>query len=382
MTEVGSGTQLMRAPSAHTGQTMVMRSALPNPADWQNLWNMALEMFQDDKRAAMMREMGFSSAAVVVQIGLKALALQVDLGSALEGIKSFQGKLCPTGRFLRFLGRRAGGRCIEVKDGRDGHAEWMATRPGYPPVLGVFTKEDAKTAGLMNKDTYQKYLPDMLSARALSRACWKQFADLYYGPDDVPLTNEVADDDAIDDHTVITVASDVSQNVSTETSTVSSSAPPAASARRSTRQTKAADKPAADGAPKVVDAPTSADSKPATEAASSPETPSSGVAPQSAATPPTSGETSAPTADPSDDPSGGAPSNADAPEDGPLPFTKGQYVGRTLSSLGEEEFRLFIPQFAKYVNNPDMPADRRVHNRQWLEKIQRWAAYRGVTVEM
>jgi hypothetical protein len=65
----------------------------------------------------------------------------------------------------------------------DAGAVWEAKRRGYDePMVGEFTRADAERAGLLSKQgVWQQYARDMMSHRALARACRAAFPDLVGG---------------------------------------------------------------------------------------------------------------------------------------------------------------------------------------------------------
>lgn len=327
-------------------------------------------------KSGIAQAMELKSTSDISMVILKGWALDIDAMSALEGIKMIKGKPWPTGEFLAALGTRVGGKIEWVQDGRGGTAECIAHRPGHKSVTGTFSIEDAKTAKLMAKDTYQQYPADMLRRRALSRATRLQFIDLYFGfqpvPGDTEWPDDVIESDPVDED--LSAPGDVA--ASGETSTATSA--PATTAKR----TRA---PKATPATPAASAPTAANGTPPPVPQASvppPEAPAPAAAPpvpdQSASPPPPSQQSAPPAAAPSPPADGAAV--AGAPPDAPLPFTKGEYAGKKLSDLVEADFKKMIPGYRLSLNNPNTPPERKAANAEWLKSMLAWAAFRGVVV--
>jgi hypothetical protein len=329
----------------------------PTEIEWSAILQAASSMW----KSGIAKAMNFETETAIVTVALKGWELGVPLMASLEGMPVIKGKPKPTGGFLEFLGARIGGRVEWIKDGRDGTAEVIAHRPGKKPVRGIFTMEDAKRAGLMVKDTYQQYPSDMLCKRALSRATWKQYSDLYFGH--VPSVNEVADDDYVDED-----AETVATDGGVETAPNGSAEPAAGGKTRRTKTTPATTTTAAPAGGSVAPAAAPVNGQPASPA------PAAQPASAAAAAPAASEPAQAPAA------TGAAPVPAGAPPDMVLHFSKGDYAGKKLSDLTEPDFRKIIPGTRSALANPNLPPDRKQIHVDWLPRFEAWAAFRGILI--
>lgn len=98
-------------------------------------------------------------------------------GNGLQGLVLASGKLEDVEEWLE-------------GSGDDLTAHCKVTRKGVKtPRIGTFSIADAKRAGLMQKDTYQKYPNDMLMNKARARA-YKLFADVLCG---LPVYEDIQD---------------------------------------------------------------------------------------------------------------------------------------------------------------------------------------------
>jgi len=345
----------------------------PTNEEWNSILTAAKVIWESDIAKNMM----IPNQGAIVTVAMKGWELGVPLVAALEGINIIKGRPRPNGPFLEFLGARVGGWVEWVKDGREGTGECIAHRPGKKPVRGIFTMEDAKRAGLTEKDTYKQYLADMLRRRALSRATWMQFSDLYFGF--VPPANEVVDAGFEDDEDAVVVDNDGAGGDG-----VSSASPPAQAANAETKP-KRGRPPAAAAAPAAPAA--SAASAVAQSPATPPAAPAGATTQAPAASVPPAA--SAPNGTP---PAASQPAHADdlvfdevaagpaVPEDKVLPFNKGPYQDKKLSELEKAQFEALITAYRTSVANTSIPEERRVVHREWLARVEAWAKYRGVAV--
>lgn len=70
---------------------------------------------------------------------------------------------------------------IETYDDKEKIARCVAKRKGKSDVIGEFSYEEAKKAGLISRETYQKYEKRMIKMRARSYALRDQFTDVLKG---------------------------------------------------------------------------------------------------------------------------------------------------------------------------------------------------------
>ena len=346
----------------------------PTTEEWNSIL-LAAKVIWDSEIA---KNMTIPNQGAIVTVALKGWELGVPLIAALEGINMIKGRPRPNGPFLEFLGARVGGWVEWVKDGRDGTAECIAHRRGKKAVRGIFSIDDAKRAGLMGKETYQQYPADMIRRRALSRATWMQFSDLYFGF--VPPSNEVVDAGFEDDDEAVVVV----DNDGAGGDASPAGAPPTQAATAESKPKRGRPPgPAAQAAPPAASAAAQPSAAPAgapggATAAAAP--PASMTAPESAppslgirflsATPPSPPVDQAPIDDFMDA----------APEDKVLPFVKGPYMDKKLSELEKSQFEALITGYRTSVGNANIAEDRKVAHREWLARVEAWAKYRGIEV--
>jgi hypothetical protein len=349
----------------------------PTNEEWQSIMTAAKVIWESDVAKSMM----IPNQAAIITVAMKGWELGVPLVAALEGINVIKGRPRPNGPFLEFLGARVRGWVEWVKDGRAGEAECIAHRPGKKPVRGIFSLDDAKRAGLMEKDTYKQYPADMLRRRALSRATWMQFSDLYFGF--VPPTNEVVDagfED--DDEDAVVVDNDGMETAPLATAAKTATDGAAEAKPKRGRPPAAAAQGNAPAAASTAAAPatTTPASAPAAPAASPGATPAPPASPSPPAGPAGAAPAS-PASAPMDDFMGDAPAApSGAPEDKVLPFNKGKYLGKKLSELEKADFASLIEGYRNAIGNAAIAEDRRATMREWLGHTEAWAKYRGVEI--
>lgn len=105
----------------------------------------------------------------------------------------------------------------------------------------TWTADDAKRAGLLDKQNWRKYPMDMLAARVTGRLCRLMFADCLAG---LSYTlEELSDGEVIDDEDIGAAERDITAGVAVEGA-------PVQSRHRATKRTKKAAAPAVDASPR------------------------------------------------------------------------------------------------------------------------------------
>lgn len=108
---------------------------------------------------------------------------------SISKIQVIQGKIVITAQGMKSIAMK-NGVVFEKTEGKD-----FCTVKGTHPTLGemeaTFTMEEAKKAGLADKDIWKKYASDMLYNRAISRLCRQFVSDIFAG---VYVEGELEDD--------------------------------------------------------------------------------------------------------------------------------------------------------------------------------------------
>jgi len=113
---------------------------------------------------------------------------------SLQTISIHNGKIVIGAATMQALATRAGGEFVIEET--DDYCKVTAKRPGKPDVVVSFGVTDAKKAKLDSKDTYKQYPRDMHYARAISRACRRQFPDILSGIYEISEIPPVGEDDS------------------------------------------------------------------------------------------------------------------------------------------------------------------------------------------
>ncbi len=115
----------------------------------------------------------------LLTIMLMGRELEVSPMIALTNISVINGKPCIEAKLMLALVFRkyptAHYRMVESSSTR---AVIELGRPGQKPSIFTWTIQDAKTAGLTSKDTWNKYPTDMLMARVISRAVRQMYPEV------------------------------------------------------------------------------------------------------------------------------------------------------------------------------------------------------------
>lgn len=117
--------------------------------------------------------------------GAMGQKLGLDLFTSMMGIASINGRPCVWGDVLR--GKILSSSLLEsLTEDFEGKGDALTavctiTRKGLPAYTARFGVPDAKAAGLLGRDTWKNYTPDMLANRAFGRAARRRFADVLCG---------------------------------------------------------------------------------------------------------------------------------------------------------------------------------------------------------
>jgi len=141
---------------------------------------------------------GIQNPHQAMMIILTGLELNMGPVWALQNVHIIKGK--PSLKAEGMLGlvykNIEGARVNFIK--RDSNiCEIEASRPGSKSARFVFTMDDARTAGLTNKENWQKYPKSMLHARCISDMCRAMFPDALMGVSYTP--QEIQDFDNSDE---------------------------------------------------------------------------------------------------------------------------------------------------------------------------------------
>ena len=309
------------------------RVRYPSAEEFKFITDMAKTYAEED----MFKDLGMKAGAITA-VALKGYELGVPFMAALDGIRIIKGRPTLSASLMEALAeQRVPGAYLEwVATGEDGVATCVAHRAGRPSIRLSFTWDEAKRAGLTQKDTYQKYPADLLRAGVTRKICKMQYAGVYFGFDlDVGLGVDTAEGTEFID----TVAEQVF-----ETPVPAAAEPP----------------------PPVVappaPAPVAAPSAAAPPAPVSQAPPVAATAPAAAPTPPA------------------APSAPTHPTDRLLQFTTGPFIGKHLSDLNEKEIRQLARGFLASLDKAktDKNEERIDNYSKWLELVEQWAGFRRI----
>jgi hypothetical protein len=326
------------------------KSRLPTKEEWDQIAQFATFAW----KSGVAESMGLANEAQVVIVSMKGWELGLPPMTSLENIRIIKGRPQPSAALMESLAvaRVPGARVDWIDLGENGSATCIAHRKGRHPIKITYTEADAKRARVNEKETYQRHPAQLFRAGALRQACWLQYKEVYMGFEINPADLVIAETDE---------ELDVSE-------------PPTPPANG------AAAAPAAPSAP----APTPPATAPAATppAATAPATPPSSAAPNVGAAPSTPGTPMS-----TDQPGVGAQASAGtaeaprAPEDGDLPYTKGEFAGKKLSDLKGEDFRKIIHGYERVIRRADPTNEAGIKaNKDWQAKVQAWADHRGVKV--
>jgi hypothetical protein len=133
-------------------------------------------------------------------IGLSPMA-------AITGVHVIEGKPSASAGLISGLVRRAGHKLRVTGDAQTATCTIIRSDDPDHPFVVTFTMDDARTAGLANKNTWKQYPSSMLKARAISQcardACEEVLFGLHYTPEE--LGAEVDEEGHVVTATVATV---------------------------------------------------------------------------------------------------------------------------------------------------------------------------------
>lgn len=132
-----------------------------------------------------------SQACAKMQI---AQSLGLEPVQGLMGIHMVQGRLTVEAALLSAIAKRSGYEFRALKHDNTTAKVEVRNQKGEKLGESEFTLDDAKRAGLTEKDNWKKYPKNMLWARAMSNACRWFCSDAFGGPVYVP--EELGVDDA------------------------------------------------------------------------------------------------------------------------------------------------------------------------------------------
>lgn len=317
---------------------MPQRVRYPSKEEFGFITDMAKVYAEDDMFKALDMKAG-----AITAVALKGYELGVPFMAAIDGIRIIKGRPTLSASLMEALAeqRVPGARLEWVETGEGGVATCVAHRAGRPAIRLSFSWDDAKRAGLTQKDTYQKHPADLLRAGVMRKICKLQYAEVYFGFDlDADIGVETADGVEF----VETVG-------------------------------EAVEPPAPPPTPVVVETP-SAVLVPSPTAGLEPEAPAvarAATAPVAPAAQPTPAPTST---------SAASTGPANEPENRILPFTNGPHIGKHLSDLNEKEIRQVANGFRSSLDKAKVDKnDQRIENyTKWLDLLMRWADHRGVKI--
>lgn len=144
-------------------------------------WNMLKE------QAAMVVKTGFLPKAIdtpekAIAIALKGRELGIPMMQAFAHIHVIQGKPCISSELmLALIFKNCHGAVVNYISNELDKCVIQAKRPGGRDATFSFTIEEARKAGLLNKDSWKNYPGAMLRARAVAIVARALFADAIMG---------------------------------------------------------------------------------------------------------------------------------------------------------------------------------------------------------
>src|SRR5262245_57668211 len=174
------------------------QSALPTPAEWQTVIEMARMMVPTGLLPASIK-----TPEQAVLIVMKGRELRVPPMHALAHIVIVQGKpACSAELMLALIYRDFGDEAVIVEESTATACRLTYKRPGWRERRSFgFTIEDARTAGLAGKGTWAQYPQAMLRARAVSAVARLAFPDSIAGmhmPEELGATVAVTGDGSVE----------------------------------------------------------------------------------------------------------------------------------------------------------------------------------------
>lgn len=149
----------------------------PSPAEWGML----------KEQAALVVKTGFLPKAIdtaekAITIALKGRELGIPPMQAFSHIHVVNGKPGASAELmLSLIYRNCPGAIVNYVESNDDLCTIDVSRPGHKTARFSYSIDEARNAGLLNKDSWQKYAPAMLRARAVSIAARAVFPDAIMG---------------------------------------------------------------------------------------------------------------------------------------------------------------------------------------------------------
>lgn len=117
----------------------------------------------------------------IIAIMLKAHELGVPPMQAFGSIHFFDGKLILESSLMDGIAATRLGVRKKILEWTDKVCRIQYSRQSWEPVVATFTIDEARNAGLLNKDNWKKYPKDMLAARAKARGLRMIAPDFFAG---------------------------------------------------------------------------------------------------------------------------------------------------------------------------------------------------------
>jgi hypothetical protein len=162
-----------------TTQQLVAVPATPVPATAE------MSLAELMQAGAILAKSGFfpdakSEAQAVAKV-LAGAELGIGPVASLRGIDVIEGKLALSAGLVAALIKRSGRYDYRVVEQSDTRCELAFLERGRPLGSVSFSLDDAKRAGLISKQPWQRYPGDLLFARAITRGGRRFCADLFIG---------------------------------------------------------------------------------------------------------------------------------------------------------------------------------------------------------
>ena len=175
---------------------IVKHSGMIDPAHWQMLKEQATILVKSGMLPASVK-----TPEAAIAIMLKGNELSMPPMQSFAHINIIQGKptLSPEG-MLAQIWRVIPGAIVDFIRLEDDYCEIRAARPGRPPTIFKYSREDADKAGLSSKDNWKKYPRAMHRSRCVSEMARTIFPDAIagcsYTPDEINPDLAVSLDDS------------------------------------------------------------------------------------------------------------------------------------------------------------------------------------------
>lgn len=162
--------------TALTTTQTTLANPLPGEQEWCTILSIAGTLVKSGLLPSSIKTAEAASAVI-----LKGRELAIPPMQAFSHIHVIQGRPTCSSELMLALLARGGCTWDWTKDGSTGEAEILFRRKGFKDVPGRFTLDEAKKAGLLNKDTWKNYPASMLRARAIASGARMIGPDLLAG---------------------------------------------------------------------------------------------------------------------------------------------------------------------------------------------------------